>query len=100
MGWHSGQFTGRSALQSRFLWRFPVEGSPVTAIVRANRLQPGEPVAPAGVAEEDRELVADESTAAAGEDRRPPGEARAVLLAAAGGKRTGTAAVRQHGAKD
>jgi len=60
MGWHSGQFTGRSALQSRFLWRFPVEGSPVTAIVRANRLQPGEPVAAAGAAEGNRQVVADQ----------------------------------------
>jgi len=54
-------------------------------------------VATAGAAEEGRQLVADEFTAAGG-DRRPAGEARAALLAAAGGKRPNAAAVRGDGA--
>jgi hypothetical protein len=49
---------------------------------------------------EDRELVTDEFAATAGEDRRPVDQAREVLLAAAGGKPTDTAAVRGDGAKD
>ena len=60
----------------------------------------GQPVAAAGAAEEDRQLVADEFTAAAGENGRPIGQARAVLLAAAGGKRPDAAAVRGDGATD
>jgi len=48
----------------------------------------------------DRPLVADEFTAAAGEDRRLVDQAREVLLAAAGGKRSDAAAVRGHGVPD
>jgi hypothetical protein len=51
-------------------------------------VEPGEPVAPAGAAEKDRPLVADESPAAAGEDQWPVDQARQVRLAAAGGKRS------------
>src|ERR1039458_7373652 len=57
------------------------------------RLQPGEPVAAAGAAEEDRELVADEFAAAVGEDRRAVSEACPVLLAAVGGEPPDAAAV-------
>ena len=46
-----------------------------------DRLRPGKPVAAAGAAEEDRELVADQLAAAAGEDGRAVGETCAVLLA-------------------
>ena len=49
-------------------------------------LQPVEPVATTGAAEEDRELVPDEFAAKAGENGRAAGETRTVLLAAAGGK--------------
>ena len=50
--------------------------------------------------QEDRELVADELTAAAGEDRRTAGETCPLLLAALGGEPSDAAAVRQHGAAD
>src|SRR6266849_4541402 len=49
-----------------------------------DRLQPGKPVAAAGAAEEDRELVADQLAAAAGEDGRAVGETCALLLASVG----------------
>ena len=45
-------------------------------------------------------LVADESPAAAGENRRPAGEARQILLAPAGGRSSEPAAVRRHAAED
>ena len=48
------------------------------------RLQPGESLAAAGVAEPDRQLVVDESAAAIDQDGWPIGQARAVLLAALG----------------
>ena len=47
-----------------------------------DRLQPGEPVAAAGATAADWQLVADEPAAGVGEDRRPAGETRTVLLAA------------------
>src|SRR5208283_1667388 len=43
-------------------------------------LQPGEFVATAGVAQANRELVADESAATTGEDRRTPSETCSLLL--------------------
>jgi len=60
----------------------------------------GEPVAAAGAAEEDRQLVADEFAAAAGEDRWAVGEARPLLLAAASGKPSDAGAVCEYGAAD
>ena len=59
-----------------------------------DRVQPGEPVAAAGAAEEDRSLVADQLAAAAGEDGRPVGEACALLLAAVSGRSSDAAGVR------
>jgi hypothetical protein len=56
-------------------------------------LQLGEPVAAAGVAQANRELVADQLAAAVGEDRRASGEARPVLLAAVGGEPSDAAAL-------
>ena len=53
-----------------------------------------------GPAAADQALVAHESPAAAGEDRGPAGEARAVLLAPAGGRASDPAAVRRHAAED
>ena len=53
-----------------------------------------------GVATEDRELVADEFTAAAGEDRRTAGEARALLLVAVGGRAPESETVWQHAEDD
>ena len=57
-------------------------------------VQPGEPMAAAGTAEEDRELVADEFAATVGEDGRTTGKACAVLLAAASGGASEPTAVR------
>ncbi len=44
----------------------------------------GQSVAPSGAAQENRRLVADELAAAAGENRRPAGQACPLLLAPAG----------------
>ena len=63
-------------------------------------LQPGESLAAAGVAKEDRQLVVDEPAAAIGEDGGPIGQARPVLLAAVGGKSSDPAALRGDGRKD
>ena len=48
----------------------------------------------------DQALVADESPAAASENRGPAGEACAVLLAPAGGRASDPATVRRHAAED
>src|SRR2546428_5328842 len=48
------------------------------------RLQPEKPVAAAGAAEENRQLVAHQLAAEAGENRRPNDQARSLLLAAVG----------------
>jgi hypothetical protein len=47
----------------------PIERS--AAMAERDRLQPGEPVAAAGAAEENRQVVAHQLATAAGEDRRP-----------------------------
>jgi hypothetical protein len=65
-----------------------------------DRLQLGKPLAAAGAAEENRELVADQFAAAAGEDTRQAGQARPMLLADAGREPSQTAAVRGHGPAD
>src|SRR6516225_2753069 len=59
-----------------------------------DRLQPGEPLAPARAAEADRHLVADELAATPDEDRWPPRETRALLLVATGRRTLDAAAVR------
>lgn len=69
-------------------------------MAESDRLQPGEPVAATGAAEEDRELVADQLAATAGEDRRQAGQARPVLLVDAGRKPPDAAAVWEHGPAD
>ena len=63
-------------------------------------LQPGQPVAAAGTATKDQELVADELATQVDEDRRSAGQARAVLLAAAGRRTFEPQAVRRHAAQD
>ena len=65
-----------------------------------DRLQPGKPVAAAGAAEEDREVVADERAAAAGEDRWAADQARSLLLATVGREPSDAAAVCVDGAAD
>ncbi len=84
-------------LVAPFHWYAYVPG--VTETGPAN-VQPGEPVATAGAAEENRPLVAYELAAAAGEDGRTPDQARPILLAAAGGESPHAAAVWGHAAKD
>ena len=63
-------------------------------------LQPGEPVAAAGAAEENRELVADESAATSGQDRWAAGETRPVLLATPGGEPFDETFIFQHAGAD
>jgi hypothetical protein len=53
-------------------------------VAERDGLQLGQPLA-TSAASADRQMVADEFTAEAGEDRRPVGEARAVLLVTVGG---------------
>jgi len=84
-------------LVAPFHWYAYVPG--VTETGPAN-VQPGEPVATAGAAEENRPLVAYELAAAAGEDGRPAGETCALLLAFAGRRTSESEAVRQHAEND
>ena len=63
-------------------------------------LQPGQPLAQIGPAAAGQALVAHESPAAAGENRRPAGEACQVLLAPAGRRASDPAAVRRDAAED
>jgi len=77
---------------------FPVKSS--TAGIEPVGLQLGESVAAADVAEANRELVADESAATAGENPRTAGEACALLLAATRGGASEPAAVRDDAGPD
>jgi hypothetical protein len=54
----------------------------------------------AGITKKDRQLVLDESPAAAGEDRREAGETCPLLLAIVGRESSDAAAVRSDGAAD
>ena len=54
-------------------------------------------MAEVGVAEEDRELVADQFAATTGEDGRETDQACAVLLVDAGREPSDAAVVREHG---
>ena len=65
-----------------------------------DRLQLGKPLAAAGAAEEDRQLVADELAAAAREDGRAVGEACPLLLVDAGREPSGAAALWSHAVQD
>jgi len=56
-------------------------------------------MAPVGVAEEDRQLIADDFAATAGKDPRQADTERPALLDPAGGKPSDAAVVRQHGAR-
>src|ERR1019366_69665 len=77
---------------SPFLSSVPLE--PSAAGTEPAGLQPGESVAAAGIAQANRELVADQLAAAAGEDGRTAGEACPLLLAIVGGRTSDAAAVR------
>jgi hypothetical protein len=63
-------------------------------------LQLGEFVAAAGLAEANRDLVTDQFATAAGENWRPIGQARSILLAFVGGEPSDAAAVWKHAATD
>jgi len=67
---------------------------PGAARAEPTGLQSGQPVATAGSAEEDRELVADKFATTSGEDRRTAGETCALLLASFGRRTSDAAAVR------
>jgi hypothetical protein len=69
-------------------------------VAERDGLQPGKPLAAAGAAEADQQLVADELAAAAGENGRSAGETCPVLLTTAGRRAPEAEAVRQHAAKD
>ena len=56
----------------------------------------GKPVAEVGIAEEDRELVADQFAATAGDEGRQADQARPSLLAMLAGEPSHTAVVREH----
>ena len=77
-----------------------VPGERGTAATERAGLQPGQLVAAARTAEQDQELVADELATQVDEDRRSAGQARAVLLAAAGRRAFEPQAVRRHAAQD
>ena len=70
----------------------PVERG--ASVAECDRLQSGEPVAAAGAAEEDRQVVGDELATAAGENRRPAGEACPILLASVGREPSDATALR------
>ena len=76
-----------------------VPGERGTAATERAGLQPGQLVAAARTAEQDQELVADELATQVDEDRRSAGQARAVLLAAAGRRAFEPQAVRRHAAQ-
>ena len=70
------------------------------ALAECDRLQSGEPVAAAGAAQENGQVVTDQLAAAAGEDGRPAGEACPILLASVGGESSDAPAVCVDGAAD
>ena len=69
-------------------------------LAERDRLQSGEPVATAGIAAKDWELVLDEPPATVGQDRRAAGETCPVLLADVGREPSDAAAVRSDGGAD
>src|ERR1035441_8850259 len=77
---------------------FPLK--PGAARAESAGLQPGEFVAAAGVAQADRELVADEFAATAGEDGRTACETCPLLLAAIGGEPSDETVVWQYAQAD
>src|ERR1700694_2642886 len=88
----------RDTLDPAIVSSVPSERSTLT--VEPAGLQPGQPLAAARAAEENRRLVADKLAAAAGENRQEAGQARPILLAVAGRKSPHAAAVWEHAAQD
>src|ERR1700674_3433948 len=77
-----------------------IPGQRSAAVAERDGLQPGEPVAAVGAAEEDWSLVADELATAAGEDGRAVGETCPVLLAPVGRGPSDAPGVRGDSAAD
>ena len=92
-----GRQAGR-ALDAALVSPLPGERGPIAA--ERARVQLGESVAAAGAAKAHRALVVDEPAAAPGQDGRAVGEARAVLLAPAGGESPDPTPVRGDAAAD
>jgi hypothetical protein len=69
-------------------------------VAERHRQQLGQPMAAAGAARADREVVANQLAAAAGENRRAFNQARTLLLAVAGGEPSDAAAFREHAAEN
>jgi hypothetical protein len=67
-------------------------------VAERDRIQLGQPVAAAGAAEGNRNVVVDQLAAAAGEDRRAVGKACPLLLAVVGREPSDAAPVRKHAA--
>jgi len=69
-------------------------------VAECDRLQPGQPVAAVGAAQEDRRLVVDQLAAAVSEDGWPIDQARPLLLAVPGREPPDSATVWEHGPAD
>jgi hypothetical protein len=69
-------------------------------VAERDRIQPGQPVAAAGVAEGNRYVIINQFAATAGEDGRVAGKACPLLLAIVGGEPSDVAPVRKHAAAD
>jgi len=91
---------GKQAVKMTRLSCHRFRSNEVRLLAERHRLQPGEPVAAAGATEENRQVVADELAAAAGENGRSAGEACPILLALAGREPSDAPAVRGHAAPD
>ena len=76
----------------------PVQRS--SAVAERDRIQLGQPLAAAGAAEGNRNVVINEFAATVGEDGRQEGQTCPLLLATAGGEPSHTALVRKHAAAD
>ena len=68
--------------------------------VESDCLQPGEPLAAVGAADENRQLIIDQPAAATGKNRRSFGQTRPLPMAAVSREPSHSAAVREHGAKN
>jgi hypothetical protein len=69
-------------------------------VAERDRIQLGKPVAAAGAAKGNRNVVIDQFAATAGEDWREAGKACSLLLAAVGGEPSDAAHVWKHAAAD
>ena len=75
---------GKQAVKMTRLSCSPLSRQRGAAVAERHRLQLGQPMAAAGAARADREVVANQLAAAAGENRQAFNQARTLLLAVAG----------------